>query len=183
MLGRRFVCVVAGALAFAGSAHAETVLKVSLHSDLKIVDPIWTTALISTHHGNMIYDTLFSVDDKLAVKPQMVDKWDVSADKLTCTFTLRDGLEWHDGQPVTGEDCVASLMRWGAKDSMGQKLMASMASLSAPDAKTIKMVMKEPYGLVLDSIGKASANIPFMMPKRVAETDPNTQITDYIGSG
>ena len=70
MLGRRFVFTVAAALAFAGSAHAETVLKVSLHSDLKIVDPIWTTALISTHHGNMIYDTLFSVDDKLAVKPQ-----------------------------------------------------------------------------------------------------------------
>ena len=185
MLGRRLICTIAAgaALAVAGTAHAETVLKVSLHSDLKIVDPIWTTALISTHHGNMIYDTLFSVDDKLAVKPQMVDKWDVSADKLTWTFTLRDGLEWHDGQPVTGEDCVASLKRWAAKDSMGQKLMGEVASLTAPDAKTIKLVLKEPYGLVLDSIGKASANIPFMMPKRVAETDPNTQITDYTGSG
>jgi peptide/nickel transport system substrate-binding protein len=183
MLGRRFVCAVAAALAFAGTAHAETVLKVSLHSDLKIVDPIWTTALISTHHGNMIYDTLFSVDEKLEVKPQMVDKWEVSPDKLTWTFTLRDGLEWHDGKPVTGEDCVASLKRWAAKDSMGQKLMSEVTELSAPDAKTIKMVLKEPYGLVLDSIGKASANIPFMMPKRVAETDPNTQITDYTGSG
>ena len=185
MLGRRLICTIAAgaALAVAGTAHAETVLKVSLHSDLKIVDPIWTTALISTHHGNMIYDTLFSVDDKLAVKPQMVDKWDVSADKLTWTFTLRDGLEWHDGQPVTGEDCVASLKRWAAKDSMGQKLMGEVASLTAPDARTIKMVLKEPYGLVLDSIGKASANIPFMMPKRVAETDPNKQIEDYTGSG
>jgi peptide/nickel transport system substrate-binding protein len=185
MLGRRFVCAAAAAaaLAFAGSAHAETVLKVSLHSDLKIVDPIWTTALITTHHGNMIYDTLFSLDEKLQVRPQMVDKWDVSADKLTWTFTLRDGLEWHDGKPVTGEDCVASLKRWAAKDSMGQKLMSYVTELSSPDAKTIKMVLREPYGLVLDSLGKASANIPFMMPKRVAETDPNTQITDYTGSG
>ena len=185
MLGRRFVCAVAAAatFAFAGAAQAETVLKVSLHSDLKIVDPIWTTALITAHHGNMIYDTLFALDDKLAVKPQMVDKWDVSADKLTWTFTLRDGLEWHDGQPVTGEDCVASLKRWAAKDSMGQKLMSFVTDLSAPDAKTIKMVLREPYGLVLDSLGKASANIPFMMPKRVADTDPNTQITDYTGSG
>ncbi len=186
MLGRRFVCAVVAALAFTGAApatHAETVLKVALHSDLKIVDPIWTTALITTHHGNMIYDTLFSVDEKLAVKPQMVDKWDVSADKLTWTFTLRDGLEWHDGQPVTAEDCVASLKRWAAKDSMGQKLMGEVTSLTAPDAKTIKMVLKEPYGLVLDSLGKASANIAFMMPKRVAETDPNTQITDFTGSG
>ena len=81
---------------------AETVLKVSLHSDLKIVDPIWTTALISAHHGNMVYDTLFSVDDEL--KPSS-RRWSTSgrsrADKLTWTFTLRDGLEWHDGKPVT----------------------------------------------------------------------------------
>jgi peptide/nickel transport system substrate-binding protein len=182
-IGRRLVCALIVGVACAGAASAETVLKVSLHSDLKIVDPIWTTALISTHHGNMIYDTLFSVDDKLQPRPQMVDKWDVSADKLTWTFTLRDGLEWHDGQPVTAEDCVASLKRWAARDSMGQKLMSAVASLSAPDAKTIKMAMKEPYGLVLDSLAKPSANIPFMMPKRVAETDPNVQITDYTGSG
>jgi peptide/nickel transport system substrate-binding protein len=113
----------------------------------------------------------------------MVDKWTVSDDKLTWTFTLRDGLEWHDGQPVTAADCVASIKRWAAKDSMGQKLMSVVTDLSAPDAKTIKMVLKEPYGLVLDSLGKPSANVPFMMPKRVADTDPNTQITDYVGSG
>src|SRR3954464_1221729 len=180
---RRFVYALATALAFAAPASAETVLKVSLHSDLKIIDPIWTTALISTHHGSMVYDVLFAPDEKLVVRPQMVDKWEVSPDKLTWTFTLRDGLEWHDGKPVTAEDCVASIKRWAAKDSMGQKLMGVTAELSAPDAKTIKMVLKEPYGLVLDSLGKASANIAFMMPKRVADTDPNTQITDYTGSG
>jgi peptide/nickel transport system substrate-binding protein len=180
---RRFICVLAGLLALASPVAAETVLKVALHSDLKIIDPIWTTALITTHHGNMIYDTLFAVDEKLQVKPQMVDTWTVSDDKLTWTFKLRDGLEWSDGQPVTGEDCVASIKRWGAKDSMGQKLMSEVASLSAPDAKTIKMVLKEPYGLVLESLGKSSSNMAFMMPKRVAETDPNTQITDTIGSG
>src|SRR5690349_561936 len=141
---RRLVCAVAAALALAGPAGAETVLKVSLHSDLKIVDPIWTTALISAHYGNMVYDTLFSVDDKLQPQPQMVDKWTVSPDKLTWTFTLRDGLEWHDGKPVTGEDCVASIKRWAAKDSMGQKLMSEVSALTAPDAKTIKMVLKEP---------------------------------------
>src|ERR1041385_7306057 len=121
MSARRLVAAVAALFAFAGTAGAETVLKVSLHSDLKIIDPIWTTALISTHHGNMVYDTLFAVDEKLQVKPQMVDKWDVSGDKLTYTFTLRDGLEWHDGKPVTGEDCVASIKRWAARDTMGQK--------------------------------------------------------------
>src|SRR3981189_911740 len=138
MLGRRFVCTVAAALAFAGSAHAETVLKVALHSDLKIVDPIWTTALISTHHGNMVYDVLFALDDKLEVKPQMVDKWEVSPDKLTWTFPLRDGLEWHDGKPVTAEDCVASIKRWGAKDTMGQKLMTFVKDMPVATARTFR---------------------------------------------
>ena len=142
---RRFICTLAAALALAAPASAETVLRVSLHSDLKIVDPIWTTALISAHYGNMVYDTLFSVDADLKPQPQMVDKWTVSPDKLTWTFTLRDGLEWHDGKPVTGEDCVASIKRWAAKDSMGQKLMSEVSAFIAPDAKTIKIFL--PYGL------------------------------------
>jgi peptide/nickel transport system substrate-binding protein len=182
-LGRRLVLSLLAAAAFASPALAQSTLKVALHSDLKIIDPIWTTALISTHHGNMVYDTLFALDEKFEVKPQMVDKWEVSPDRLTWTFTLRDGLEWHDGTPVTAEDCVASIKRWAAKDSMGQKLMGVTADLSAPDAKTIKMVLKQPYGMVLESLGKSSSNVPFMMPKRIAETDPNTQITDATGSG
>ena len=185
-LGRRLAGAMVAAAAFAApgaGAYAQSTLKVALHSDLKIVDPVWTTALISTHHGYMIYDTLFALDEKLEVKPQMVDKWEVSPDKLTWTFTLRDGLEWHDGKPVTAEDCVASIKRWGAKDSMGQKLLGVVTDLSAPDAKTIKMVLKQPYGLVLESLGKSSSNVPFMMPKAVAGGDANTQITESIGSG
>ena len=100
-LGRRGVLGLAAlavaSLVAAPAASAETTLKVALHSDLKIIDPVWTTALITTHHGMMVYDTLFSLDEKLQVQPQMVDKWSVSDDKLTWTFTLRDGLEWHDG--------------------------------------------------------------------------------------
>jgi peptide/nickel transport system substrate-binding protein len=182
-IGRRLAGALVAAAAFTAPAYAQTTLKVALHSDLKIIDPVWTTALISTHHGYMVYDTLFALDNKLQVQPQMVDKWEVSPDKLTWTFTLRDGLEWHDGKPVTGEDCVASIKRWGAKDSMGQKLLGVVADLSAPDAKTIKMVLKQPYGLVLESLGKSSSNVPFMMPKSLASTDPNTQITEAIGSG
>jgi peptide/nickel transport system substrate-binding protein len=158
-------------------------LRAALHSDLKIVDPIWTTALISVHHGYMIYDTLFALDDKLEVRPQMVDRYDVSPDKRTWTFTLRDGLAWHDGQPVTAEDCIASLKRWGARDTMGQKLLSFVAGFEAPDEKTIRMTLKEPYGLVLQTLAKPGANVPFMMPKRVADTDPNQQITDFTGSG
>ncbi|OGL20132.1 MAG: ABC transporter substrate-binding protein [Candidatus Rokubacteria bacterium RIFCSPLOWO2_12_FULL_71_22] len=164
-------------------ALAETTLKVVMHSDLKIVDPIWTTAYIVRNHGYMVYDTLFAMDAKGEVRPQMVDKYDVSADRLTYTMTLRDGLLWHDGKPVTAEDCVASIKRWAAKDSMAQKMMGFVKELQVVNPKTFRIVLKEPTGLVLGALGKPSSNVPFMMPKRVAETDPNTQISDFTGSG
>src|SRR6266496_1222327 len=137
--------------ALVSAANAKT-LRVAPHSDLKVVDPIWTTALISVNHGYMVYDTLFALDGKLNPQPQMVERHEMSADKLTWTFTLRDGLEWHDGAPVTAEDCVASLQRWGARDTMGQKLLSYVSELAAPDAKTIRMTLKEPYGLVIQTL-------------------------------
>src|SRR6266850_5577876 len=151
------------ALALVGPATAETTLRVVMHSDLKIVDPIWTTAYIVRNHGYMIYDTLFATDANGEIKPQMVDKHAVSADQLTHTFTLRDGLVWHDGGAVTAEDCVASIKRWAAKDSTGQKLMTFVAGLEVKDAKTFVMKLKEPTGLVLLGLGKPSSNVPFMM--------------------
>jgi peptide/nickel transport system substrate-binding protein len=167
----------------AAPARAEKTLRVVMHSDLKILDPIWTTAYIVRNHGYMIYDTLFAQDEKGEVKPQMVDKYDVSTDKLTYTITLRDGLLWHDGTPVKSEDCVASIKRWAAKDATGQKLMSFVAGIDVVDDKTFTIKLKEPTGLVLIGLGKPSSNVPFMMPKRVAETDPNTQISDFTGSG
>jgi len=168
---------------FSTEAIAQKTLRAVMHSDLKILDPIWTTAYIVRNHGYMVYDTLFSMDAAGEIKPQMVDKAELSADKLTWTMTLRDGLLWHDGAPVTAEDCVASIQRWSKKDSMGQKMMSFVDSLTAKDAKTIEMKLREPTGLVLLALGKPSSNVPFMMPKRIAETDPNTQISEFIGSG
>ena len=186
---RRAALAMIAAAALAGAAWSgpaaaqQKVLKVVPHADLKNIDPIWTTAYITRNHGYMIYDTLFAMDENLQPKPQMVDTWKVSDDKLTWTFTLRDGLKWHDGAPVMAEDCVASLKRWGARDGMGQKFLGAVAEMNALDARTFEIKLKFPYGLVLESIGKISSNVPFMMPKRVAETDPFKQIEEVIGSG
>jgi peptide/nickel transport system substrate-binding protein len=169
-------------LALPGAASAQT-LKVVMHSDVKIIDPFWTTAYIVRNYGYMVYDTLLAVDDKLQIKPQMLEGWKVSDDKLTYTFTLRDGLLFHDGKPVTAEDCVASLNRWAPKDAMGQKLMSFAKELRAVDDKTFTLTLKEPYGLVLETLGKPSSLVPFIMPKRVAETPGNVQISDTTGSG
>jgi len=172
---------LAAVLALPSLAAAKTITAV-MHSDLRVIDPELTTAYITRDHGYMVYDTLLATDSHFNIRPQMAD-WKVSDDKLTYTFTLRDGLKWHDGTPVTAEDCVASLKRWGKADGMGQKLMDFTASLEATDAKTITLKLKEPYGLVLESIGKPSSLVPFMMPKRLAETPPGKPIPEQIGSG
>lgn len=153
-----------------------------MHSDLRIIDPGFTTAYITRDHGYMVYDTLLGIDSSFKVRPQMAD-WTISDDKLTYTFTLRDGLKWHDGAPVTAEDCIASLKRWAVNDGMAQKLMEFTASLEAGGTNTILLKLKEPYGLVLESIAKASSYVAFMMPKRLAETPPGKQISEQIGSG
>ena len=166
-----------------GAAHAEKVLRIVPHANLKNLDPIWTTAYITRNHGYMVYDTLFAADENLVVKPQMVDTFKTSADGLVYTFTLRDGLKWHDGAPVTAEDCVASIARWGKRDGMGQKLMDFTKEMKVVDAKTFQIILNEPYGLVIDSLGKISSNVPFMMPKRLADTDAFEQVSEVIGSG
>src|SRR5215472_14310230 len=112
------------------SAAGKTITAV-MHSDLRILDPVMTTAYIQRDFGYMVFDTLLATDENFKIQPQMAD-WKVSDDKLTYTFTLRDGLKWHDGTPVTAEDCAASLKRWGKVDSMGQKLMDFTASIDAP---------------------------------------------------
>src|SRR5436190_9597887 len=114
-------------------AMAQTTLRMVSHADIKILDPIWTTALITRNFGYMVYDVLFAKDADLKVQPQMAEKYSISDDKLIYTITLRDGLEWSDGAPVTSEDCIASIKRWGARDTSGQLLMKATADLKAVD--------------------------------------------------
>ena len=170
--------------AVAGGASAESTLRVVMHSDLKIVDPIWTTAYMSRNYGYMVYDTLFAMDEDTKIHPQMVEKYSVGGpNNLTYTFTLRDGLMFHDGAPVTSADVIQSIKRWGGKDSMGQMLMKFTKEMKAVDDKTFQLILNEPFGLVLVALGKPSSNVPFIMPKRVADTPKDTQISEYVGSG
>ncbi len=158
-------------------------LKVITQNDLKVLDPFWTTAYISRNHGYMIYDVLFAFDDNLTVQPQMIDTWEVSPDRLRYTFTLRDGLRWHDGQPVTSADVIASLKRWGQLDSQGKLLLRVTESLQEVNDTTFQLQLKEPFGLVLEALAKPSSNVPFILPAHVASTPADEQIKDTIGSG
>jgi len=186
---RAFLAGTAAAVAASSAApsvHAQKrggTLRFVPHADLKILDPIWTTAYITRNHGYMIFDTLFALDGNLKLQPQMVDKYSESKDHMKYSFTLRDGLTFHDGQPVTADDCVASLKRWGAKDAVGRLLMAATAKMAPVDKKTFVIELESPFGLVLDALGKPSASPSFIMPARLAATDPNEQVKEVIGSG
>lgn len=158
-------------------------IRAVLHADLRSFDPIWTTAYISSYHGAMVYDTLFGVDGSLSPQPQMVDRWGVSDDRLTYTFQLRDGLAFSDGSAVTSRDCVASIRRWGARDGAGQFMMQRTTDISAVDDRSFRIVLREPFGLLVDLLAKVSANCCYIMREREAMTDPNEQVTTIIGSG
>ena len=159
------------------------ILRVVPFADLAMIDPITTTAGNVQSHAVMVYDFLFGQDAQQAIKPQMVDTWSMSADGLVWRFVLRDGLAFHDGAPVTSDDVIQSLKRWGARDAYGRQLMAVTDSMTAIDLKTIDWKLMQPYGLMLEALSKSGSNVPAIMPKRVAETDPFKNIEDATGSG
>jgi peptide/nickel transport system substrate-binding protein len=162
----------------APSAYAQQdrqTLRFVAEADLKILDPVFTTAYITRNHGYLVYDTLFGTDENLQIQPQMVGRTTVSPDRMRYTFTLRDDVRWHDGQPVLSEDCVESLKRWGKRDRFGQLLMASTEKIVPVDKKTFTLELGAPFWPVLDALGKTGGNVPFMMPARVAATPPTNR--------
>jgi peptide/nickel transport system substrate-binding protein len=167
----------------AASQSDTKILRVAPFADLQTIDPINTTAGNVQSHGVMIYDFLFGRDEPQSVKPQMVKTWSMSPDGLLWQFTLREGLAFHDGAPVTSDDVIASLKRWGARDPYGRQLMAVTDRMSALDANTFEWKLKQPYGLMLEALSKSGSNIPAIMPKHIAATDPYKNIEDATGSG
>lgn len=175
-------CLLAGALALPTAPRAQTLTAV-LEAEVVTLDPHFTPAYITRTFGYMVFDTLFGMTGDGQPRAQMVERWTVSDDRLTWTFTLREGLSWHDGAPVTAADCVASLRRWFGRSAMGGRLGAATAGLEVRDARTFVLTLKEPFGLVLESLGTASSPGPFMLPERLANTPGTERIPEIIGSG
>lgn len=180
LAGAAVLALGAAAVSAQGSAN---VLRIVPQTDLKILDPIWTTAFVTRDHGYMVYDTLFGVDITGLPQPQMVDKYSASADAKVWNFTLRKGLAFHDGKPVTAADVIASLSRWGKRDSLGQRMFGAMDKIEAVGDTGFRMTFKQPFGPVLEALAKPSGSPAFIMPKRVADTPADKQIDDSTGSG
>ena len=152
-------------------------------ANLANFDPIWGTQYVVRNAAALVWDTLYGIDSKFQPQRQMVEAEEVSSDGLTWTFKLRSGLKFHDGTPVTSKDVVASLVRWSARDPMGLMLRAIQVELAPVDELTWKWSLKQPFPKMLLALAKNNAPCSFVMPERIAKTDPFTQITEYIGSG
>ncbi len=174
-----------GALAAPHVARAadDRVLRFIPQANLANLDPIWTTLYVVRNASLLFFDTLYGVDSTMTPRPQMCEGHDVSADALTYTFRLRPDLKWHDNEKVLARDCVASLGRWMVRDNMGQMIMARLAEVVAVDDRSFRIRLNQPFPKLIYALGKLGTPIPFMMPERIAQTDPFKPIGEYVGSG
>ena len=163
-----------------GQGTAARTLRFVPQANLTSPDPIWTTANVTRNHAYMVWDTLFGLDADLQVQPQMCAGHELSADELTWRLTLREGLTFHDGTPVRAADCIASITRWSKRDTFGQIIGARLAEMRAPDDRRFELRLTKPFSLLPTAIAN---NNCFIMPERVAKTDPFKQIDEIIGSG
>lgn len=152
-------------------------------ADLSSLDPHWTTTQTVATHGYYVFDTLFGVDAKLEAKPQMAEGYTIDDDGKTWNIKLRPGLKFHDGERVLARDCAASLKRWSARDVFGQTAASFVEEWGATDDRTIRVRLKRPFALLADALGKPNGMVPFIMPERLALTDPNKQVSEMVGSG
>jgi peptide/nickel transport system substrate-binding protein len=155
------------------------VLRFVPEGNLANPDPVWTTTTIARNHGAMIWDMLYGFDAGFEPQPQMVAGHEISDNKLAWRFTLREGLLFHDGEPVRAIDCIASINRWAKRRPLGQTLLARTEEMKALDDRHFEIRLNKPYGLMT----RAFADSCFVMPERIARTDPFQQISEYVGSG
>ncbi len=164
-------------------ANART-LRFVPQANLANFDPIWGTQYVVRNAAVLVWDTLYGFDERLQPQRQMVEGEQVSSDGKTWTFRLREGLRFHDGEPVRARDVVASINRWMPRDPMGQLLRAINVELSAVDDRTFRWVLSAPFPKMTMALGKNATPMCFIMPERIATRfDSFTQINEYVGSG
>ncbi|KAA2211572.1 ABC transporter substrate-binding protein [Teichococcus oryzae] len=187
MIGRRHLLAMAGGGLLGRPAlvvaQPQRVLRFIPQTDIAGFDPIFSSTQVTRNYAYLVYDTLFGLDKNFLPQLQMAETAEAEEGHRRWTITLRPGLVFHDGAPVLARDCVASIRRWGARDSFGKLLMAATDELSAPDDRTILFRMKRSFPLLPFGLAKSTANMVAIMPERLAKTPPHQQVTEIVGSG
>lgn len=102
-----------------------------------------------------VYDALLQFEaGDTTVSPQLASDWSVSEDGLTYTFTLREGVTFHDGSPLTAEDVVFTLDRLQAAGGAVLNDMGPYASAQAPDDRTVVLTLDAPFGPFMSALSR-----------------------------
>ena len=143
-----------------GLAQAEGTLVVARPADIFTFDPYNTQDDRSIFTELTVYERLVKLTaDGKGVEPELATSWTVSDDGLTADFTLRDGVKFWDGSPLTADDVVFSLTR--AIDQKGSWgfLFSPVKSVTAVDAKTVRLAMSEPFAPLLPALSTFAASV------------------------
>ena len=152
-------------------------------SDLTILDPVVTGARPTRNAAYLVFDTLYGIDTEWKAQPQMIGGHTVEEDGLTWTLKLRDGLRFHDNEPVLAKDVVASIRRFAPRVIFTNALMDATDELSAPDDRTVRFRLKRPFPHLPEALAGPGGNVPAIMPERLAAESPFKPVAEVVGSG
>lgn len=138
-----------------------------------------TLVLLITGH---VYETLFTSDAQHRPVPLLAAEHHVSDDGLVHTITLRHGVRFHDGTPLTATDVIASLERWAGLSGLGAALFDAVEELSAPDPLTVRLRLHRPYGTVPETLTR-QLQAATIHPAHVLARSDATGLAAPIGTG
>lgn len=130
----------------------EAILIAAQGSEPDQLDPHMTSAYASFQVLENVYDTLVQPGDDLSMEPALAESWEISDDNLTWTFTLRDGVTFHNGRELVADDVVYSFQRIIDEGLNGWRF-GSVESVTAPDDDTVVITLTQPSPNLLVSIG------------------------------
>ena len=165
-----------------GADRAKTLIFVGV-ADLSVLDPVMTGFRPTRNAAYLVFDTLYGIDTEWKAQPQMVEGHVVEEDGLTWTLKLRDGLRFHDNEPVLARDVVASIRRSAARVIFANVLMDATDELSAQDDRTVRFRLKRPFPHLPEALAGPGGNVPAIMPARLAAESPFKPVAEIIGSG
>ncbi len=161
-------------------------LKVISQASISTIDPISSSAWVAWAVGTQIYDVPFASDGNFQPQLQMLEDWSISDDGLVWTFNIRDGLQWHNGEPVKAEDFKATLERAFDSYYTGWKELGARATVGVVDDSTWTLSFEEPFGLVLDSMNFNTEGLPIQKASVIADTPAERGggvLQEHVGSG
>ena len=185
--------VLVGGTALAGCAATDTtsgtdttgayadVIRYPVTATIPTLDPHISPSGVVANIDAHIYETLVAQDESLAPQPALAESWTTSEDGRSWTFTIRDGVLFHNGEQLTAADVAASLNRWKTVTARAQTLLGD-SEFQVADERTVTLELAQPQGDLLAQLANP-LQFAAIMPASIAENAPAEGVTEYIGTG